>query len=251
MATAAKRVLLKLSGELLCEPGGFGVQPAEVQKLANQISAGLELGNTELALVCGGGNFLRGAAIAGDEIGRVTGDNMGMLATIMNALALQSALERAGVDSRVLSAIPVNDLAEPFIRRRALRHLDKGRVVILAGGTGNPYFTTDTTAALRALQIRADVLAKGTKVDGIYSDDPKTNPDAEFYDRLTFIEVLQRRLKVMDSTAISLCMDNALPVNVFNMREEGNVERLLAGERLGTLVEAEATAEAAAAAAAK
>ncbi len=233
----ARRILLKLSGELLCSKGGFGVEPPEVQKLASQIKVGLEAADTELALVCGGGNFLRGATIAGDEIGRVSGDNMGMLATIMNALALQSALDRIGVDTRVLSAIPVNDLAEPFIRRRALRHLEKGRVVILAGGTGNPYFTTDTTAALRALQVRADLLAKGTKVDGVYTADPETDPTAERYDRLTFLEVLQQRLMVMDSTAISLCMENNLRVNVFNMREEGSVERLLAGERLGTLIE--------------
>jgi uridylate kinase len=234
---AERRILLKLSGELLCSKGGFGVEPAEVQKLANQIQSGLAGTGTELALVCGGGNFLRGASIAGDEIGRVSGDNMGMLATIMNALALQSALERIGVDTRVLSAIPVNDLAEPFIRRRALRHLEKGRVVILAGGTGNPYFTTDTTAALRALQVRADLLAKGTKVDGVYSADPEKDFNAERYDRLTFLEVLQQRLRVMDSTAISLCMENNLPVIVFNMREEGNVAKLLAGESLGTLIE--------------
>ena len=161
---------------------------------------------------------------------------MGMLATIMNALALQSALERAGVETRVLSAIPVNDLAEPFIRRRALRHLEKKRVVVLAGGTGNPYFTTDTTAALRALQIRANVLAKGTKVDGVYSADPEEDPDAEFFEELTFLDVLQQRLRIMDSTAVSLCMDNSLPINVFNMKEQGNIVKFLSGERLGTMV---------------
>ena len=233
---AGNRILLKISGEMLCEKGGFGIDPAHVQDFAQQIKDGLAQGNAELAMVCGGGNFLRGAQIAGDEIGRITGDNMGMLATIMNALALQSALERAGVETRVLSAIPVNDLAEPFIRRRALRHLEKKRVVVLAGGTGNPYFTTDTTAALRALQIRADVLAKGTKVDGIYSADPEKDPDAEFFEEVTFLDVLQKRLRIMDSTAVSLCMDNSLPINVFNMKEQGNIVKFLSGERLGTMV---------------
>ena len=233
---AGNRILLKISGEMLCEKGGFGIDPAHVQDFAQQIKEGLAQGNAELAMVCGGGNFLRGAQIAGDEIGRITGDNMGMLATIMNALALQSALERAGVETRVLSAIPVNDLAEPFIRRRALGHLEKKRVVVLAGGTGNPYFTTDTTAALRALQIRADVLAKGTKVDGVYSADPEKDPDAEFFEELTFLDVLQQRLRIMDSTAVSLCMDNSLPINVFNMKEQGNIVKFLSGERLGTMV---------------
>ena len=233
---AGNRILLKISGEMLCEKGGFGIDPAHVQDFAQQIKEGLAQGNAELAMVCGGGNFLRGAQIDGDEKGRITGDNMGMLATIMNALALQSALERAGVETRVLSAIPVNDLAEPFIRRRALRHLEKKRVVVLAGGTGNPYFTTDTTAALRALQIRADVLAKGTKVDGVYSADPEKDPDAEFFEELTFLDVLQQRLRIMDSTAVSLCMDNSLPINVFNMKEQGNIVKFLSGERLGTMV---------------
>ena len=233
---AGNRILLKISGEMLCEKGGFGIDPTHVQDFAQQIKEGLAQGNAELAMVCGGGNFLRGAQIAGDEIGRITGDNMGMLATIMNALALQSALERAGVETRVLSAIPVNDLAEPFIRRRALRHLEKKRVVVLAGGTGNPYFTTDTTAALRALQIRADVLAKGTKVDGVYSADPEKDPDAKFFEELTFLDVLQQRLRIMDSTAVSLCMDNSLPINVFNMKEQGNIVKFLSGERLGTMV---------------
>ncbi|MFP6632902.1 MAG: UMP kinase [Planctomycetota bacterium] len=233
---AGNRILLKISGEMLCEKGGFGIDPTHVQDFAQQIKEGLAQGDAELAMVCGGGNFLRGAQIAGDEIGRITGDNMGMLATIMNALALQSALERAGVETRVLSAIPVNDLAEPFIRRRALRHLEKKRVVVLAGGTGNPYFTTDTTAALRALQIRADVLAKGTKVDGVYSADPEKDPDAEFFEELTFLDVLQKRLRIMDSTAVSLCMDNSLPINVFNMKKQGNIVKFLSGERLGTMV---------------
>ena len=233
---AGNRILLKISGEMLCEKGGFGIDPTHVQDFAQQIKEGLAQGKAELAMVCGGGNFLRGAQIAGDELGRITGDHMGMLATIMNALALQSALERAGVETRVLSAIPVNDLAEPFIRRRALRHLEKKRVVVLAGGTGNPYFTPDTPAALRALQIRADVLAKGTKGDGVYSADPEKDPDAEFFEELTFLDVLQQRLRIMDSTAVSLCMDNSLPINVFNMKEQGNIVKFLSGERLGTMV---------------
>ena len=224
---ASKRVLLKISGEMLCEAGGFGVDPTHVQDFAQQIKEGIGHGEVELAMVCGGGNFLRGAQIAGDEIGRITGDNMGMLATIMNALAIQSALERAGVETRVLSAIPVNDLAEPFIRRRALRHLEKKRVVLLAGGTGNPYFTTDTTAALRALQIRADV---------VFTADPEKDPNAKFLEELTFLDVLQKRLQIMDSTAVSLCMDNSLPINVFNMKKSGNIVKFLAGEQLGTMV---------------
>jgi uridylate kinase len=234
---AQRRILLKISGESLCTEGGFGIDPKQVLDLARQIQSGLAGGELQLSLVVGGGNFVRGEQIAGQGIDRVTGDNMGMLATIMNALALQSALEALGVETRVQSAIQVNDVAEPFIRRRSIRHMEKGRVVILAGGTGHPYFTTDTTAALRALQIGATALFKGTKVKGVYSADPIVHPEAQFFDRLTFLDVLQRRLKVMDSTAISLCMDNKLPILVFSMREPGNVERALRGERLGTLVE--------------
>lgn len=234
---ALRRVLLKMSGEALCKPGGSGIDAKEVFGLAKQIQSGLATKDLQLSLVVGGGNFIRGEQIAGQGIDRVTGDNMGMLATIMNALALQSALEALGVETRVLSAIQVNDVAEPFIRRRAIRHLEKGRVIILAGGTGHPYFTTDTTAALRALQIGATALFKGTKVRGVYSADPVSNPDAQFYETLTFFEALQKRLKVMDSTSLSLCMDNKLPILVFNMKEPGNVERALRGERLGTLVE--------------
>ena len=230
-----RRVLLKLSGEALMGNLDYGIDPEVIQRIGAEVVAVRKLG-VEVAIVIGGGNIFRGAGLARAGMDRVTGDNMGMLATIMNALAIQSALERLGVETRVLSAIPVNDLAEPFIRRRALRHLEKKRVVLLAGGTGNPYFTTDTTAALRALQIRAAVLAKGTKVDGVYSDDPETNPDAELYDELSFLDVLQKRLKIMDSTAVSLCMDNSLPINVFNMKNHGNVIKFLAGERLGTMV---------------
>lgn len=232
-----RRVLLKMSGESLCQPGSFGIDPGIVLELARDIQAGLQPKDVELAMVVGGGNFLRGEQVSGQGIDRVTGDNMGMLATIMNSLALQSALEGVGIATRVQSAIQVNDVAEPFIRRRCLRHLEKGRVVILAGGTGHPYFTTDTTAALRAVQIGATMLLKATKVRGVYSADPVKDPDAQFYERLSFIEVLQKRLKVMDSTAISLCMDNHLPIQVFSMREPGNVERVLKGEMLGTVIE--------------
>jgi uridylate kinase len=231
------RILLKMSGESLCREGGFGIDAKIVLDLATQIQQALAAGNLQLALVVGGGNFLRGEQIAKQGIDRVTGDKMGMLATIMNALALQSALEGVGVVTRVLSAIHVNDVAEPFIHRRCLRHLEKGRVVILAGGTGHPYFTTDTTAALRAVEIGATVLLKATKVRGVYSADPVQHPEATFHERLSFLDVLQKRLKVMDATAISLCMENKLPILVFSMKEPGNVERALRGERLGTLVE--------------
>lgn len=233
-----RRILLKMSGQALCREGGFGIDAGRVLDLAKQIGGALQRGDLQVACVVGGGNFLRGEQIAGNGIDRVTGDNMGMLATIMNALALQSALESLGTATRVLSAIQVNDVAEPFIRRRALRHLEKGRVVLLAGGTGSPYFTTDTTAALRALQVGATTLCKGTKVNGVYSADPVANPDATFFPRLTFLDVLQKRLRVMDSTAISLCMENKLPIVVFNMLEPGNVERALAGDgSLGTRIE--------------
>jgi uridylate kinase len=232
-----RRVLLKMSGEVLGPEGSLGIDPKKVLELARQIQGAIAVGDLQLALVVGGGNFIRGGQVAAQGIDRVTGDNMGMLATIMNGLALQSALESCGVETRVQSAIQVNDVAEPFIRRRALRHLEKGRVVILAGGTGHPYFTTDTTASLRALQIGATALYKGTKVRGVYSADPMKNPEAEFYSRLTFNDVLQKRLRVMDSTAISLCMENKLPIWVFSMTEPGNVERVLKGENLGTIVE--------------
>lgn len=233
-----RRILLKISGESLSQEEVLGIDPTKVISLANEIREARADGKLQLAVVIGGGNFIRGEQVAKQGIGRVTGDNMGMLATIMNALALQSALEKVGVETRVQSAIQVNDVAEPFIRRRALRHLEKGRVIVLAGGTGNPYFTTDTTAALRALQIGATALYKGTKVRGVFSADPVSTPDATFYPKLSFLEVLQKRLKVMDSTAISLCMDNKLPILVFNMTEAGNVRRVLGGEQgLGTLVE--------------
>ncbi|HLU48133.1 MAG TPA: UMP kinase [Planctomycetota bacterium] len=238
-----RRILLKLSGELLCGPGGFGVEPDATWELAQRIRKGLESSQTEVALVIGGGNFLRGAKLSkassadGERvIDRVTGDHMGMLATIMNALGLRAALEKAGVEARVLSALAVPEVVEPFERRRALEHLARGRLLIFAGGTGHPYFTTDTTASLRALQIGATQLAKGTKVRGIFSDDPVKNPAAEFFPSLSYRDVLERRLEVMDAAAISLCMENGLAVQVFDMWKEGNLERVLAGEVVGTIV---------------
>ena len=238
-----RRILLKVSGEALSEEGKFGIDGKKVLSLALEIQAGLSREPVELALVIGGGNFLRGEKITGPGIDRVTGDNMGMLATIINALALQSALESFGLETRVLSAIQVNDVAEPFIRRRAIRHLEKGRVVILSGGSGHPYFTTDTTASLRALQVGATMLLKGTKVDGVYAEDPVRNPKAAFFTTVTFQRALEDHLRVMDSTALSLCQENKLPVLVFNMTKPGNVERALRGERLGTLIEPDSKME--------
>jgi len=232
-----RRILLKVSGEALRPKKGLGIEATKVLDLAEQIKQAIHGGRVQLALVVGGGNFIRGEQIAEQGIERATGDNMGMLATIMNALALQSALESRGVATRVQSAIQVNDVAEPFIRRRAIRHLEKGRVVIFAGGSGHPYFTTDTTASLRALEVGAHLLLKGTKVNGVYSADPVKHPRAKFYSHLTFREVLQHQLEVMDSTAISLCMEHRLPILVFNMRKKGNVARVLRGEKLGTLIE--------------
>jgi uridylate kinase len=231
-----RRVLLKVSGQSLCRAGGFGIEPEVVNGIARQVQRGVAGGEVELAMVVGGGNFLRGEQVSQQGIERVTADFMGMLATIMNALALQSALESVGVESRVQSAIHVADVAEPFIRRRAIRHLEKGRVVIFAGGTGNPYFTTDTTAALRAVEIKADALLKATKVPGIFSEDPLKNPEARFYEEVSFQEVIQKRLKVMDTSSIVLCMDNHLPLLVFDMTKDGNIERAIRGERIGTLV---------------
>jgi uridylate kinase len=230
-----KRVLLKLSGEALMGDIGYGIDPAILDKLAKQIKA-VRAGGTEMAIVVGGGNIFRGLAASAKGMDRAQGDYIGMLATVMNALALQEALERNEVFTRVMSAIDMQAVAEPYIRRRAIRHVEKGRVVIFAAGTGNPYFTTDTTAALRALEIDADCIMKATKVDGIYDADPKTHPDAVKFDELTYIDVLNRGLQVMDSTAISLCMDNGLPILVFNMETDGNIERALSGARVGTIV---------------
>jgi uridylate kinase len=230
-----QRVLLKLSGEALMGDSGYGIDPDILTSLARQIKVVVRNG-AELAIVVGGGNIFRGLAAASKGMDRAQGDFMGMLATVMNALAMQDALEHEGVYTRVMSAIDMKAVAEPYIRRRAIRHMEKGRVVIFAAGTGNPYFTTDTTAALRALEIGAGVVMKATKVDGVYDADPKLKPDASKFDELTYIEVLNRGLHVMDSTAISLCMDNGLPILVFNMGVEGNIERALRGEPVGTLV---------------
>ncbi|HEX2239767.1 MAG TPA: UMP kinase [Actinomycetota bacterium] len=230
-----RRVLLKLSGEAFADPQhGFGIDPRIVASLARQVADARNLG-TELAIVIGGGNIIRGLSASAQGTDRTTADYMGMLSTIINALALQDALEKEGVQTRVQTAIWMQELAEPYIRRRAIRHLEKGRVVIFAGGTGNPYFSTDTTAALRALEIGAEAILKGTRVDGVYDSDPVVSPDAKLFHSLSYIEVLNRGLKVMDSTAISLCMDNRLPIIVFSLKL-GNIVRVLSGEDVGTLV---------------
>ncbi|MFC1707371.1 UMP kinase [Planctomycetota bacterium] len=231
------RALLKISGESLCKRDASGLDMDEVFNIARQIKSVRDHG-CELAVVVGGGNFLRGAALAQRGVQRATADYVGMLATVMNALVLQDALERIDVATRVLSAIEVKSVAEPFIRRRCIRHLEKGRVCILAAGTGNPFLTTDTAAALRATEIGAKVLLKATKVDGVYSDDPKKNADAVRYDRLTYLEVLHRQLRVMDLTAISLCMETRLPILVFNVKVEGNILGAVLGRAVGTLIEA-------------
>lgn len=228
-----KRVLLKLSGEMLAGEGGFGIQPDTIQRFADEVREIRDLG-VEIAIVIGGGNIFRGVAGASRGMDRSHADYMGMLATAINALALQDSLEHIGVFTRVMSAIAMDQVAEPYIRRRAVRHLEKGRVVIFAAGTGNPYFSTDTAAALRAAEIHADVILKATKVDGIYSADPKLDPSAVRYDELTYLEVLQRGLRVMDATAVSLCMDNRLPIVVFDLNEPGNIRRAVCGERIGT-----------------
>jgi len=230
-----KRVLLKLSGEALMGEQEFGISPQVLDVLSDELVDAHELG-VQLALVVGGGNFFRGAAGTARGLDRVTGDHMGMLATLINALALQDALERRKLTTRVLSALEIRQVAEPFLRRRALRHLERGRVIILAAGTGNPYFTTDSAAALRAMEIRAEILLKATKVDGIYSADPVKHPDARFLHKVRYLEILERGLKVMDTTAITLCMDNRLPILVFNIRKRGNIRRILLGEDVGSMV---------------
>ena len=233
-----KRVLLKLSGESLLGDQPFGVDPKVIDAVALEIKDAQELG-VEIAIVIGGGNIFRGLAASAEGMERVTADYMGMLATVMNALSLQDALEKKGVHTRVLSAIEMKELAESYIKRRAERHLEKGRVVIFAAGTGNPYFTTDTAASLRAMEIHADVIIKGTKVDGVYDKDPAKESDAVLYDRLTYFDVLRDGLAVMDTTAISLCMDNNLPIIVFNVKKSGNIVRVLKGDKVGTLVASE------------
>jgi uridylate kinase len=230
-----KRVLLKLSGEALLGDAAYGIDPTTLGDICDEVKTAREAG-VELAIVVGGGNIFRGMAASSAGMDRAQADYIGMLATVMNALAIQDALEKRDVFTRVMSAIEMQSLAEPYIRRRAMRHLEKGRVVIFAAGTGNPYFTTDTTAALRALEIGADCIMKATKVDGVYDSDPMTNPDAVRFDELPYMEVLSRGLKVMDSTAISLCMDNDLPIIVFNLTTDGNIVRALRGEKVGTIV---------------
>lgn len=231
-----RRVLLKLSGEALMGERGLSVDPDILLALTQEIAEVRALG-VEIALVVGGGNFFRGAAATARGMDRVTADHMGMLATLINSLALQDSLERSGVEARVLSALEIHQVAEPFVRRRALRHLEKGRVVVLAAGTGNPYFTTDSAAALRAMEIRAEVLLKATKVDGVYTADPKLDPEARRLPELSYMQVLREQLKVMDGTAITLCMEHGLPVIVFDLFEEGNLERIIQGEStLGTTI---------------
>ena len=229
------RILLKLSGEVLAGEQGFGIDPAKATQLANEIKSVHEMG-VSIGLIIGAGNIFRGMQAASKGMDRVTGDYIGMLATIMNAISVQDALEKVGVETRTLSAITVSQIAEPYIRRRALRHLDKGRVVIVAGGTGNPYFTTDTAAALRATELKAEVLLKGTKVDGVYDKDPVVHSDAVRYDTITFSEVINKNLRVMDLTAITLCKENALPIRVFDINLEGDLKRVVSGENIGTTV---------------
>jgi len=233
---AFQRVLVKLSGEALMGDLEFGTDADTVAAIARQLKRVHDRG-VEVSVVLGAGNIYRGLEGAAEGMDRATADYMGMLATVLNALTLQDALEKVGVDTRVLSAMAVTEVAEPYIRRRAIRHLEKGRAVIFAAGTGNPFFTTDTAAALRALEIHAEVILMAKNgVEGVYTDDPQTNPDAEFIPEITHREAIERGLKVMDTTALSLCMDNELPINVFNMNDEGNIDRIVSGERVGTLV---------------
>jgi uridylate kinase len=232
---AYQRILLKLSGEALLGDEDYGIDPAIIGRIANEI---LEVINTDVqvAIVIGGGNIFRGAGLAQSGIDRVTGDHMGMLATLMNSLALQDAMEKVGVDARVMSAISVHAVCEDYIRRRATRHLEKGRVVIIAGGTGNPFFTTDTAAALRAIEVGADIVLKATKVDGIYSADPKIDEDAQMYESLSYDEVIEGKLSVMDANAIVLCRDQGMPIRVFNVFGSGNLMQIVNGEKVGTIV---------------
>ncbi|HEY1463321.1 MAG TPA: UMP kinase [Terriglobales bacterium] len=232
-----KRVLLKLSGEALAADRGFGVDPTHIHGVAAELAEVHSLG-VQIAIVVGGGNFFRGVAEQAKDMDRVSADHMGMLATVINALALQDALEKQKIYTRVMSAIEMNQVAEPFIRRRAIRHLEKNRIVIFAGGTGNPYFSTDTAASLRAMEIKAEVILKATKVDGIYDADPMKVKDAKKFTEISYMEVLKQGLKVMDSTAISLCKDNNLPIIIFNLNQRGNIGRVLVGEKIGSLVSA-------------
>jgi uridylate kinase len=230
-----KRILLKLSGEALMGEDPYGINRATIESIVAEIAPIVQMG-VETGVVIGGGNIFRGVAPGAAGMDRATADYMGMLATVINALALQDALEQLGVTTRVATAIEMRAVAEPFIRRRAIRHLEKGRVVLFAAGTGNPYFTTDTAAALRAMELRAEVILKGTKVDGVYTADPMTDKGAKRYETISYLEVLEKSLKVMDATAISLCMDNKLPIVVFNLREPGNLRRVIMGDPVGTTV---------------
>jgi uridylate kinase len=232
-----KRILLKLSGEALAANQGFGVDPSRIHEVAAELADVQKLG-IQIAIVVGGGNFFRGVAAQAKNMDRVSADHMGMLATVINALALQDALEKQGVHTRVQSAIEMNQVAEPFIRRRAIRHLEKGRVVIFAGGTGNPYFSTDTAASLRAMEIKADAILKATKVNGVYDADPMVVKDAKMFQTISYLDVLSKGLKVMDATAISLCRDNNLPIIIFNLNNYGNIRRVVLGEKVGSLVSA-------------
>ena len=234
-ARAYKRVLLKISGEAFRGPERYGIDADSVHAMAKEISTAINP-KIQLAIVVGAGNIWRGTSNQAEGIDRVTADYMGMIATLLNAMALQDALEKMGIPTRVQSAIEISKLAEPYIRRRAVRHLEKGRIVIFAGGTGNPYFSTDTTAALRAVEIDADVLLKGTQVDGVYTADPRKDPKAKRLKELTAMDAISKRLRVMDTTAFSLCMDNKLPIIVFNLYKSGNIRRLIAGESVGTLI---------------
>jgi uridylate kinase len=236
-ALAYKRILLKVSGEALMGEQTYGIDPEVATQIAKDVSEIQGMG-VETAIVIGGGNIFRGVAASARGMDRATADYMGMLATIINALALQDALEKQGVATRVVTAIEMRSVAEPFIRRRAIRHLEKRRVVVFGGGTGNPYFSTDTAAALRAMEIKADVILKATKVDGVYNADPMIHPAATRFDRISYLQVLEQGLKVMDATAISLCMDNGLPIVVFNLRTPGNIKRAIIGEPIGSLVTA-------------
>ena len=229
------RILLKLSGEALMGKQGFGVDPEVAARIAEEVSEVRSM-NVEIAVVVGGGNFIRGVAASAMGIDRVVADNMGMLATVINALALQDALEKREVHTRVVTAIEMRAIAEPFIRRRAIRHLEKKRVVVFAAGTGNPYFSTDTAAALRAMEIKAEVILKATKVNGVYDADPKKFPEAKMFEEITYLDVLSRGLAVMDTTAISLCMDNRMPIIIFNLNVPGNLKRVIVGEKVGSLV---------------
>jgi len=230
-----KKILLKISGEAMMGDRGYGVDPATVDFIAKEIKDAVSMG-VQMAIVIGGGNIFRGVEASVQGIERASADYMGMLATVINALALQNSLEKHGVATRVQSAIEMKELAEPYIRRKAMRHLEKGRTVIFAAGTGNPYFTTDTAASLRAMEIGADIILKATKVDGVYSSDPMKDPAAKRYDSITYIDVLRKGLSIMDSTAISLCMDNNLPIMVFNLRGKGNIRKIIDGKKIGTLV---------------